>query len=132
MINATAAQKYFRSLNVHNMTISPPAPRPAPKENEMSNWRNRIRRDKVYHVIDRVSELSPEFVAEITAAQIEANKGWAPDIDGLIDRRVTECPKCLSLGMNTCWGYWAFECGFELTPDGDESAPCNGDRIKGE
>lgn len=71
-----------------------------------------------------VASLPPDFVREITRAQVEGNKGWAPDNDGLIDNRVVNCPDCNAPGMNTCWGYWAFTCGAEIMPDGEISEPC--------
>lgn len=74
-----------------------------------------------------VGSLPKDFVSAITASQIEANKGWAPDNDGLIDRRVVNCPRCGAPGMNTCWGYWAFTCGAEIMPDGAVCEPCGKD-----
>lgn len=71
-----------------------------------------------------VNTLPTEFVAAITASQIDANKGWAPDADCLIDERVTHCPQCNAPGMNTCWGYWLFTCGAEVMPDGEITEPC--------
>lgn len=85
----------------------------------MSDFRKRvIPNDNPRHPLE---SLPPAFVTGITNAQIEANKGWAPDNDGLIDQRVAECPECKAPGMNTCWGYWAFTCGAEVGPDGDVS-----------
>ena len=88
----------------------------------MSDWKNRV-------ILNDNPHLSPddcgaEFVAAIRASQIEANKGWAPDADDLIDRRMVNCPDCGGPGMNTCWGYWAFECGAEIGGDGDVNQPC--------
>lgn len=71
-----------------------------------------------------VGDLDPLFVAAITESQTLANKGWAPDATDLIDRRIVECPDCGASGMNTCWGYWAFECGAEILSDGEPSEPC--------
>lgn len=71
-----------------------------------------------------VASLPADFVKEIIAMQIDANSGWAPDNDGLIDNRVTVCPSCGAPGMNTCWGYWLFTCGAEVGSDGDETEPC--------
>jgi hypothetical protein len=74
-----------------------------------------------------VSSLPPDFVAEITSSQIEANKGWAPENDKLIDNRVANCPMCKAPGMNTCWGYWKFTCGAEVLTCGDVSESCKAD-----
>ena len=88
----------------------------------MSDYRHRIiQNDNPEHP---VSGLPSEFVKEITGAQVDANKGWAPDNAGLIDNRVINCPSCRAPGMNTCWGYWAFTCGAEVGSDGDMSEPC--------
>lgn len=88
----------------------------------MSNWQERVIQND--HPTVTVEHLVPAFVAAITEAQINANKGWAPDASNLIDRRIVECPDCKAPGMNTCWGYWAFECGAEILSDGEQSEPC--------
>ena len=90
----------------------------------MSNWRDRIIQNDIQACADTV--LPEDFSAGILSAQILANKGWAPDMDGLIDRRIVDCPKCGGAGMNTCFGYWAFVCGAEILPDGEIDAPCGG------
>lgn len=88
----------------------------------MSDWKKRIiQNDNPAHPIE---SLPPEFVAAIRKSQFEANKGWAPDADDLIDRRVTICGKCGAPGMNTCWGVWGFTCGAEVFPDGEVCEPC--------
>jgi len=46
-----------------------------------------------------------------------------------VDFRVLDCPECGSGGMNTCYGYWAFECGREIAPDGDLSKDCKAPKI---
>lgn len=40
------------------------------------------------------------------------------------DHRTVSCPSCDSTGYNTGWGYWAFECGAEILPDGTVDKPC--------
>lgn len=71
-----------------------------------------------------VESLPADFVAAITAAQINANKGWAPENDGLIDHRVFNCPDCGAPGMNTCYGYIAYTCGAEILSDGTPDEAC--------
>lgn len=88
----------------------------------MTNWRDRIiQNDNPAHPVE---SLPPDFVAKMREGQISANKGWAPDADDLIDRRVVNCPDCGAAGMNTCWGYWEFTCGAEILPDGEPNEPC--------
>lgn len=89
----------------------------------MSDWRSRIIQNR--NRKKDVADLPAEFVAAITESQIGANKGWAPDADDLIDRRVEICPDCGAGGMNTCWGYWAFECGAEILGDGEPTKLCS-------
>lgn len=88
----------------------------------MSEWQKRIIQND--HPILAVDGLDADFVTAITGSQIAANKGWAPDMTGLIDRRIIQCPSCKAAGMNTCWGYWAFECGAEVLSDGEPCEPC--------
>lgn len=71
-----------------------------------------------------IANLPREFRDGILEAQIAANKGWAPDNKGFIDERIAHCPTCQALGMNTCFGYWAFVCGADIMPDGEVSEPC--------
>jgi hypothetical protein len=88
------------------------------------DWRSRvIPNDNPDHP---VASLPDDFVAAITESQLQANKGWAPEADSLIDNRVVECPDCKAPGMNTCWGYWAYTCGAEVLSDGDQIKPCGG------
>lgn len=88
----------------------------------MNDFRDRIiPNDNPAHP---VSGLPADFVNAITESQVQANKGWAPDNEGLIDNRVAHCPVCAAPGMNTCWGYWAFTCGSEVGSDGEFTGDC--------
>lgn len=71
-----------------------------------------------------VDNVSHDFLLSITDAQVSANKGWNPDNTDLIDKRVVACEQCKAPGMNTCYGYWAFECGAQIGSDGEEHEPC--------
>lgn len=88
----------------------------------MSDWQNRIIKND--HPKLTAADLDRGFLAAMVESQTSANRGWAPDATDLIDRRIAECPDCKSPGMNTCWGYWAFECGAEILSDGEQSEPC--------
>lgn len=89
---------------------------------ETSDWKSRIIKNDNPTV--SVISLPLDFVEAIAEAQIQANKGWAPDMDGLIDLRVVECPVCSAPGMNTCWGYWKFTCGAKIFSDGEVETFC--------
>lgn len=68
--------------------------------------------------------LDPDFEEAIRLSQMEANKGRRQPSDGIVDPRVVRCPECGDLGMNTCWGYWAFQCGNEILSDGTPDGGC--------
>lgn len=42
----------------------------------------------------------------------------------IIDIRQAQCPTCKGAGFNTGLGFWMFECGAEIMPDGEECEPC--------